>query len=212
MSRVIWRTRVGTARRSIFSSLAAPVCLIGGWTVAAAVQPGGFDAVTGTISALAGTDTPSRWIMTAAFVATGVAHIVTASGLGSAPRPARIGLAVGGASLVAVAAFPVSTNATPLAHSVAALTGFVALACWASLGRWGQRPAEANWITRPIVRHSATVGLSALTGLFLLQVAIGGEQIGLTERLAAGAEAIWPLLFVLGADNSGPPPGTAIGS
>jgi len=198
VSPTLWRTQAGTARRSIVSSLAAPISLIGGWTVAAAVQPGGFDAVTGTISALAGTDTPSRWIMTAAFVATGVAHIVTASGLGSAPKSARIGLAVGGASLITVAAFPVSATTAPLAHGAAAFVGFVSLACWASLGRWEQRPPERNWITRPVVRHSVTGGLSTLTALFLLQVTIGGDQIGLTERLAAGAEALWPLAITLG--------------
>lgn len=198
MSERLWRIRVGTARRSVASSLAAPVCLIGGWTLAAAVQPAGFDSVSDTISALAGTDTPSRWIMTAAFLATGVAHIVTASGLGSAPRSARIGLAIGGASLIAVAAFPVSASAAPLAHGAAALVGFVALAGWASFGHWGQRSDDIHWITRPVVRNSVTMGLSVLTALFLLQVTIGGGQIGLTERLAAGAEAIWPLAVVLG--------------
>ncbi|NQU37267.1 MAG: DUF998 domain-containing protein [Actinobacteria bacterium] len=198
MTARLWQTRAGTARRSVASSLAAPVCLIGGWFLAAAVQPGGFDSVTDTISALAGTDTPSRWIMTTAFIATGVAHIVTASGLGTAPKSARIGLAIGGASLIAVAAFPVSATATPVAHSAAALVGFASLACWASLGRWSQQPAEARWVTRPVVRHGVTIGLSTLTALFLLQVITGGDQIGLTERLAAGAEALWPLAISLG--------------
>ena len=51
---------------AVVSSLAAPVLLIGGWTVAAAVQPVSFDAVVRTISELAARDTPHRWLMTSA--------------------------------------------------------------------------------------------------------------------------------------------------
>jgi hypothetical protein len=37
----------------LVSSAAAPVLLVGGWTLAAGLQPGSFDAVAGTISSLA---------------------------------------------------------------------------------------------------------------------------------------------------------------
>ena len=38
----------------VVSSAAAPVLLVAGWTVAAGLQPGSFDAVGGTVSGLAG--------------------------------------------------------------------------------------------------------------------------------------------------------------
>ena len=43
----------------LVSSVTAPVLLIGGWTVAAGVQPVPFDAVVRTISELAALDTPT---------------------------------------------------------------------------------------------------------------------------------------------------------
>jgi hypothetical protein len=43
----------------LVSSVAAPVLLIGGWTMAAAVQPAPFDAVVHTISELAARETPT---------------------------------------------------------------------------------------------------------------------------------------------------------
>jgi hypothetical protein len=46
--------------------------LIGGWTVAAGIQPMHFDAVMRTISDLAACDTPHRWQMTGAFVGVGL--------------------------------------------------------------------------------------------------------------------------------------------
>ena len=46
------------------SSAAAPVLLIGGWTVAAGRQRGGFDPVVETISALAAHGADDRWLMT----------------------------------------------------------------------------------------------------------------------------------------------------
>ena len=65
----------------LVSSLAAPVLLIGGWTVAATVQPVPFDSVVRTISDLAARDTPHRWLMTSALVGVGLSHLATASAL-----------------------------------------------------------------------------------------------------------------------------------
>ena len=45
---------------ALASAVVAPTSLIGGWTVAASLQPGRFDARHETISALAALDTPHR--------------------------------------------------------------------------------------------------------------------------------------------------------
>jgi len=44
----------------VLSAAGAPVLLVGGWTVAAALQPGSFSQVTSTISALAAYDFTAR--------------------------------------------------------------------------------------------------------------------------------------------------------
>ena len=51
----------------------APVLLIGGWTVAAGLQPRSFNPVVETISALAAEDASDRWVMTFALLGRGAA-------------------------------------------------------------------------------------------------------------------------------------------
>ena len=79
----------GRPRTAVLSATLALVALVGGWTWAAAAQPGGFDSGAESISALAASGTPHRWIMTTALVLTGLAHLVTAWAL----VPAQIGRA-----------------------------------------------------------------------------------------------------------------------
>lgn len=45
----------------VVSSAASPVLLIGGWTLAAALQPPSFNPVTDTVSALAAIGATDRW-------------------------------------------------------------------------------------------------------------------------------------------------------
>ena len=56
---------------------ARPVLLVGGWTVAAGLQPGSFNAVAGTISSLAAEGAADRWVMTLALAGVGACHAVT---------------------------------------------------------------------------------------------------------------------------------------
>nr|WP_231134543.1 DUF998 domain-containing protein [Motilibacter deserti] len=171
--------------------------LVGGWTLAAARQPSGFDPVRGSISALAGSAATDRWVMTAALAGLGVCHLVTARGLRAAPAGARGVLAVGGAATLAVAALPLPVEGGSPAHAVAAGVAFAALSVWPVCGR----PADQRAL--PLLRAVPAVGAAALlTGLvawFAVEVAAGGARLGLAERLAAGAQAVWPLLVVLTA-------------
>ncbi len=70
----------------LVSAVAAPVLLIGGWTVAAGLQPQ-FDPVADTVSALAAIGATDRWVMSGVFVLVGACYIVTALALGQ-PGPA----------------------------------------------------------------------------------------------------------------------------
>ncbi|MFC5946093.1 DUF998 domain-containing protein, partial [Micromonospora harpali] len=95
---------------ALLSAGAAPMFLVGGWLLGAARQPGGFDQVSGTISALAAVGAADRWIMTLGLVGLGLCHCVTAAGL----RPLAVGgralLALGGVATLAVAAFPLPAD------------------------------------------------------------------------------------------------------
>lgn len=116
---------------AVLSATAAPVLLIGGWTLAASRQQANFNSITDTISALAAHGATDRWIMTTALAGLGVCHVVTALGLHPAALPGRVVLAIGGLANIAVAAFPQPDGGgSSPAHVQAATVGFVALAVW----------------------------------------------------------------------------------
>ncbi|MEU4568835.1 DUF998 domain-containing protein [Micromonospora sp. NPDC023956] len=170
----------------LLSATAAPVLLVGGWALGAARQPGGFDQVAGTISALAALDATDRWIMTTALLGLGACHCVTAAGLRPLRAAGRLLLALGGVATAAVAVFPLpAAHGSSAAHGLAAAVAFGALALWPALAaprRWGVGTAGV---------------LLALLGWFVVELVTGGPRVGLAERVVAGAEALVPLLAAL---------------
>ena len=177
----------------LVSATAAPVLLIGGWTLAASRQRGGFDPVVETISALAARGADDRWVMTAALAGLGAAHLTTALALRGAALPGRVVLGVGGVGSALVAAFPLPDgNGGSAPHALAAGVGFVCLGAWPLLG-W-RREGPALLRTAPSV--TAGVVLLGLVGWFFLELVADTDRVGLAERVAAGTQALWPLAVV----------------
>jgi hypothetical protein len=192
-------------RWGVVSSVAAPVLLIGGWTLAARLQPDGFDSVTGTISALAANDAEHRWVMTSALVGVGFAHVGTALALKPAAPAGRWLLAAGGVTTMLVAANPLpSGDGHSSAHAIAAGVCFVSLATWPAFSwRRGAAAAERTpWPFRPTVALAAAGVLFAGLGWFFAELLDDGDRIGLSERAAAAGQALWPLAAVLTARRS----------
>jgi hypothetical membrane protein len=179
----------------VISSAAAPVLLIGGWTVAAGLQPRSFDPVADTISALAAENATDRWVMTFALLGAGVCYVVTALALRMASSAGRLIVAAAGVATVLVAANPEPAGSGSLPHTLSAAAAFIALAVWPAVGRSGG-PA-VPWGLRPAVRLGATVIMVGLLVWFYLELSTGMRQLGLAERVLAGAEAVWPLAVVL---------------
>lgn len=180
----------------VLSSAAAPVLLIGGWTLAAALQPGSFDQVTGTISALAGYAAADWWVMTLALLAVGACYACTGVALRPAAAPGRLLLIAGGAATALVAASPLPAGGGgSVRHTIAAAIGFVTLATWPVFSQ--RREPSAPWVLRPRPCAAATAALFALLVWFGAQLNLGGGQVGLAERALAGTEALWPLAVVL---------------
>ncbi|PZS34465.1 MAG: DUF998 domain-containing protein [Pseudonocardiales bacterium] len=172
-------------RWTVLSAACAPVFMIGGWTLAAALQPGGFDSVTDTISALAAHGATDRWVMTAGLAGVGLCDIVTAVGLRPAGPPGRLALAAGGAGTLAVAAFPLPEVGSSAAHFCAAAVGFVSLAVWPALA-WRRASGVA-----------ATAALLVPLTWFAVELFGKGDLVGLSERFVAGSQALCPLVVVL---------------
>jgi hypothetical membrane protein len=180
----------------VLSAAAAPVLLIGGWTLAAAQQRVRFDPAVETISALAAHGADDRWIMTAALAGLGVCHVVTAAALRPAATAGRLLLAGGGIATVLVAAFPLpadDSGSTP--HGIAAGAGFLTLAVWPALA--GRRSARAPAVLRPAAGVPAAAVLLGLVAWFGAELAADRGLVGLSERAAAGAQALWPLAVVV---------------
>jgi hypothetical membrane protein len=164
--------------------------MIGGWTLAAGLQPG-FDPVRATISELATGAVAHPGVMTAGLLVTGAAHLLTAAGLRGVPAAGRVLLALGGAGTAAVGLLPV--DLVPAAHGVAAGVGFGALALWplAATRRCGPRAL------RPAVTGTASGVLLVLLAWFVGELTGDGDRVGLSERVVAGAQSVAPLLLVL---------------
>lgn len=192
--------------------------------MAAALQRGGFDQVSETISALAALDADHRWVMTTALAGTGVAHVVTALGLGEAATAGRWVHALGGAATVLVAVFPLpGGDEQSAAHFATAAVAFGALAAWPAFS-WRRRDtarvarvgggrvgAVASghhssdprpWGVRPATVVGASIVLAGTLGWFVTELVADAGRVGVSERAAAAAQAIWPLAVVLSTRRS----------
>jgi hypothetical membrane protein len=181
---------------AVLSASCAPVFLIGGWTLAASLQPPGYDPVVQSISALAARGASDRWVMTGALAALGACHAVSALGLRPAAPFGRLLLAGGGVAAVLVAVFPLPEGGTSARHAVAAGISFTALALWPALA--SRRGPGITALLRPGVAVPVTVLLVGLAGWFAVQLH-SGTRVGLAERVVAAAEAMWPLLATVAA-------------
>jgi len=178
----------------VFSSAAAPVLLVAGWTVAARLQPGSYDAVGGTVSALAAPGAADRWVMTLVFATVGACEVMTGLALRVAASAGRLILMAGGVAGLLVAANPQHAGGS-LAHALWAMVGFTALVAWPG-GAWRRGPS-VPWGLRPAVSISAIAILLGLLAWFGAELIAGAGQVGLAERVLGAAQASWPLAVVL---------------
>jgi len=126
---------------------------------------------------------------------------------GVALRPAapagRLILTTGGVATVLVAANPEPAGGgSSLPHTVWAAVGFIALTAWPLAAR--KRGPSAPAALRPAVSAAATGVLLGLLVWFGAELIAGGRQVGLAERVLAGAQALWPLAVVLACRRSQP--------
>ena len=138
-------------RWGVLSALLAPLLLVGGWSVAAALRPDAYDPMRRTISDLAAARAPHRWVMTFALLGVGLCHLVTAAALRPVAVPGRAVLALGGVATLLVAANPLQAAGSSGAHTAAASVAFGALACWPLLAWRRDEGPAGSW-----ARHRAS--------------------------------------------------------
>jgi hypothetical membrane protein len=183
-----WSDAEDVPRWGVLAAIAAPVLLVGGWTLAAARQPPTYDPRTDTLSALAAEGAVDRWIMTLAFAAIGLCYVLTAIALREPALPGRIALAAGGVATILVAIFPEPDGGTSDTHGVAATIASSAVAVWPALS--ARREPRVSWPLRPVAAVTVSIVLIGLLVWFASE--LQREMLaGVSERLAAGAEALW---------------------
>jgi hypothetical membrane protein len=175
----------------LLSSGSAPVLLVTGWAVAAAMEGGGYDPVTQTISVLAAYGTPGYWVMTGAFLALGVCHLLTAWGLRAATAAGRLALAGGGVAALVVAALPAPSSGGSLRHGTVAVIGFALLALWPVLAADGGDAVP--WALRPAPAFAATAVMAVGGVWFLIELHRQGAM-GVAERAVTTVQSLWPFV------------------
>ena len=179
----------------VISSAAAPVLLIGGWTVAAGLQPR-FDPMADTVSALAAIGATDRWVMSVVFLLVGACYILTGLALRPAKTPGRLILIAGAAAGMLVALNPEHAGGFgSVPHFVWASIGFAGLTTWPAAA--AQRGPAVPWGLRPNVAAAAVAAQFALLAWFGAELILGAGQVGLAERLVGAAQVSWPLAVVL---------------
>jgi hypothetical membrane protein len=177
---------------ALVSSTAGVLALVGGWTIAQAVQPSSYDPVTQTISALARHGLAHRWIMTSGLGLLGAAHITTAAGLRGVRPAARAVLALAGLTTIGVSIFAEPLHGSSSAHIALATIGFVLLAVWPATLIGRRSPAVVERVPLAV---GAALGSTAL--LLWVAATLSGGPLGLAERLLTFEQALWPLIVVI---------------
>ncbi|WP_298552561.1 DUF998 domain-containing protein [Streptomyces luteogriseus] len=179
---------------ALVSSGCAPVFLIMGWLVAASLQGSPYDPAAQTISVLAAPGNSGSWVMTAAFIALGFCHLLTAWGLRPAATAGRMALAAGGASALAVAVVPAPSSGGSLSHGSVTAVGFAVLAAWPVLA--ARAGTAVPWALRPFPSLGATAVMAVGAAWFLIELHRHGVA-GVAERAVTTLQSVWPFVVVL---------------
>jgi len=95
-------------------------------------------------------------------------------------------------------------DAYPWGHIIWASIALAGVTTWPA-GAWRRGPA-VPWALRPAAAAAAIAVLLALVTWFGAELVTGSGQVGLAERVAGAAQALWPLAVVLSCCR---PPGPA---
>lgn len=200
---------------AVWSAALTPVVLVGGWLIAAAVQPPGYDPVEQTISVLSGEGAAHRWIMTLALFLVAIGYFLTSTGLRAVHPAARTVLLAASIAGFGVALFPQPPTGSTFDHMAFAVAGAALLLAWPFMMAftrpsvpvpWGDGSSTSFW-DQVLSRHGTiAVGVvvaGAVLALFIC--AQTGAYLGVAERVCTFVQSLPPLLFAVGLRSLIPP-------
>ncbi len=176
----------------VVAASAAPALLIGGFLVAAALQPASYNPVRDTISQLAGPGATDPWVMTSALAGVGSCCVLVALGLQPAGGLGRALLAGGGVATCLIAVFRQPRHGYSLGHELAVIVAAVTFCTWPLFA--SRRGHPAVLLTRPpsLVAAGVSIGLATWYA-----IESDGALLGVAERCAASAPALWLFAVVV---------------
>ncbi len=177
---------------TVAAGSAAPVLLIGGFLVAATVQPASYNPVRDTISALAERGSTDWWLMTSALLGLGLCYLLVALGLQIAGGGARLLLAGGGVATLLIALFREPGHGYSLVHELAVIAAVLTCCPWPAIASRRLHPAPLLRRFPGFVAAGVSVGLAAWYG-----IETHGALLGLAERCAAAAPPLWLFAVVV---------------
>jgi Protein of unknown function (DUF998) len=186
---------------AVAAASASPVLLIGGFFMAAALQPASYNPVRDTISQLAWRGATDSWVMTSALAGAGSCVLFAALGLQAAAGVGRIVLAGGGVATLSVALFRQPPHGYSLAHELAVIAAAGACCTWPVFA--SHRRHRAPLLTRLPSYAAAAVSLG-LAAWYALES--HGALLGLAERCALAGPALWLLAVVATTRRALTPP------
>jgi hypothetical membrane protein len=173
---------------AIVAASGAPLVLIGGFLVAAALQPASYSPVRDTISELARQGATDSWLMTSALAGVGVCYLLAASGLRPARSAGRLLLAGGGVATLLIAGFRQPQHGYSLPHELAVIAAVLTCCTWPAFA-WHRR--DSPLLLRPVPSLAAAAVSLGLAAWYALES--HGALLGLAERCAASAPPLWLL-------------------
>ncbi len=179
------------------SAVTAPALLVSSWLLTGGVA---VSKAPARLSLSDLTTQPGWWLMPAVVTGVGLAYLVSAAGLRPADVTGRGFLAAGGALTVLSGWMPV-LGRSGVWHTNVTYLAFVTLGVWPAL-------IASDRLDAPLVlrRRSGEVLAVGLGALLLLCVMSGmdpradGSGYGLQQRLLMTAQALVPLVIVLGVE------------
>jgi hypothetical membrane protein len=177
---------------AVGGALACPTLLIGGFSVATALQPASYDPVRDTISQLASQGATDWWVMTSALAGVGLCYLVVAIGLWPARGAGRVLLGSGGVATLLIALFQEPRHGYSYRHEVAVILTVLFCCSWPA---FASRRGERLLLLRRLPSFAAAGVSLGLAGWYALES--HGPLLGLAERCAAMAPPLWLLTVVI---------------
>ncbi len=178
------------AMPALIASTIGPVQSILGWLISGSLWAS-YDPIRQTISDLAASDSPVRWIQTGFFFFGATLTVTGSIYARTLALPGRILLLGAGLATYALAIFntPSQTGHSDL-HRLSATISFVLMSAWPLFSMRFDR--NYPWPVRPWVSLGATAVLTLISVWFLsVWLDPHAQNVGVAERVIVTAQVLW---------------------